>query len=57
MRFLTGALAVLLVLVAYAFLLNVPHPPSVALGFAYGASALVLIAAAWRLWCKALSVV
>ena len=54
MRFLTGALAVLLVLVAYAFLLNVPHPPSAALGVAYGASALVLIAAAWRLWCQTL---
>lgn len=54
MRFLTGALAVLLALVAYALLLNLPHPPSVALGFAYGASALVLIAAAWRLWCHTL---
>jgi Na+/melibiose symporter-like transporter len=54
MRFLTGALAVLLVRVAYAFLLNLPHPPSVALGFAYGASALVLIAAARWLWCQTL---
>lgn len=55
MRFLTGALAVLLVVVAHAFLLNVPHPPSVALGFAYGASALALIVGAWRLWCQTLS--
>ena len=47
-----GALAVLLVLVAYAFLLNLPHPRSVELGFAYGVSAVVLIAAAWRLWCQ-----
>jgi len=48
--FTTRALAVVLVLVAYGFLGAVPHPPSIALGVAYGASALCLAVAAWRLW-------
>lgn len=47
---LTRALAVVPVVVAHAFLLNVPHPPSTALGFAYGGSAVCLAVAAWLLW-------
>ncbi len=50
MTFLQRALAVLLVLLTHAFLLNVPHPPSPALGVAYALSALCLAIAAWRLW-------
>jgi len=50
MTFLQRALAVFLVLVTHAFVLNVPHPPSPALGFAYAVSALCLAIAAWRLW-------
>lgn len=34
----------------YGFLFNLPHPPSTALGFADGASAVCLAIAAWRLW-------
>jgi hypothetical protein len=49
-RFLQRSLAVFLVVVAHAFLLNVPHPPSPALGVVYAASALCLAIAAWRLW-------
>ena len=48
--FLQRALAVFLVLVTHAFLLNVPHPASPALGVAYAVSALCLAIAAWRLW-------
>lgn len=51
-EFLTRALAILLIVVAHAFLLNLPHTPSVALGVAYGASTLCSAAAAWRLWCR-----
>ena len=49
-KFLRRALAILLIIVAHTFLLNLPHPPSVTLGVAYGASALCSAAAAWRLW-------
>ena len=49
----TRALAVSLVLVAYAFLASVPRPPTVALGLTYGVSALCLAAYAWRLWRRA----
>jgi CBS-domain-containing membrane protein len=52
-RFLTRALAVLLVVVAYTFLLNLPHPPSAALGVGYGVSAVCSACAAWLLWCQA----
>jgi uncharacterized membrane protein len=48
-RLLTRALAIVLGVCAYAFLSGVPHPPSTALGVAYGASALCLMVAAWRL--------
>jgi len=48
--FLQRALAVLLVILTHAFALNVPHPPSTALGVAYAVSALCLAIAAWRLW-------
>lgn len=50
MRFLTRARVVFLVVLVHAFVLNMPHPPSPALGFAYGASALCLAVAAWQLW-------
>ncbi len=50
MKLLTRALAVFFVVVAHAFLLNLPHPPSTALGFAYGASVVCLAVAAWLLW-------
>ena len=49
-KLLTRALAVLLVAVAHGFLLNLPHPPSVELGFAYGASVVALAVAAGLLW-------
>lgn len=48
--FLRRACAVFLGIVTHAFLLNVPHPPSVALGVAYAVSAACLAVAAWRLW-------
>ena len=47
---LRRACAVLLAVVGYVFLLNVPHVPSDALGIAYAASGLCLAVAAWRLW-------
>lgn len=50
MRFFTRALAVILVVVAHGFLLSVGSPPTVALGFAYGASGVFSAAAAWMLW-------
>ena len=50
MTYLRRAVAVCLALVTYAFLHNVPHPPSIALGIAYAISALCLAVAAWRLW-------
>jgi hypothetical protein len=50
LTFLQRALAVLFVVLVHAFLLNVPHPPSPALGVAYAFSALCLAIAAWRLW-------
>lgn len=49
-KFLQRALAIFLVVVTYAFLLNVPHPPSAELGVAYAASAVFLSIAAWRVW-------
>lgn len=52
MRFLTRALAVTFVVVAHAFLLNLAHPATVALGFAYAASVVVLAVAAVLLWRK-----
>lgn len=48
--FLRRACAVFLGIVTHAFLLNVPHQPSLALGAAYAVSALCLAVAAWRLW-------
>ena len=48
--FLRRACAVLLGVVCYVFLLNVPHAPSDALGIAYAISGLCLAVAAWRLW-------
>lgn len=50
MRFLTRALAVVLVVVAHAFLLNLGHPATTALGVAYGACVVVLGVAAALLW-------
>ncbi len=50
MKFLTRALAVLLVVVAHGFLLNLGHPASTALGIAYAACVVCLAAAAWMLW-------
>jgi hypothetical protein len=50
LTFLQRALAVLFVVLVHAFVLNVPHPPSPALGVAYAFSALCLAIAAWRLW-------
>ena len=49
-RFLARSLAVVLVVVAHAFLLNLGHPPSTTLGFAYVASFVCLAAAAGLLW-------
>lgn len=51
-KFLVRALAVTLVVVAHAFVLNLAHPPTVGLGFAYAASAICLGAAAALLWHK-----
>ncbi len=48
------ALAVALVIVAHAFLLNLAHPPSVAMGFAYGGSVVFLAVAAGLLWRRTL---
>jgi len=48
--FLRRACAVLLGVVCYVFLLNVPHAPSGALGIAYAVSGLCVAVAAWRLW-------
>jgi hypothetical protein len=48
--FLQRTFAVLVALVAYAFLYSAPHPPSTALGIAYAVSGLCLAVAAWRLW-------
>lgn len=50
--FLTRTLSILLAVVCYAFLLNVPNPPSVVLGIAYGAAAICLAVAAWRLMAR-----
>ena len=50
MRFLTRALAVALVVVAHGFLLNLGHPATTALGFAYGACVICLAVAAALLW-------
>ncbi len=52
MRFLTRALAVVFVVIAHAFLLNLGHPATTALGFAYAASVIVLAVAAALLWRK-----
>ena len=49
-RFLLRALAIAFVVIVHAFVLNIPHPPSVELGFAYGASAVCLAVAAGLLW-------
>lgn len=49
-RFLARATAVLLVVVAHAFLLNLAHPATTALGFAYAASFVCLAAVAGLLW-------
>jgi hypothetical protein len=49
-KLLTRALAVTLVVVAHGFLLNVPHPPSTALGVAYAGSVVCLAVAAGLLW-------
>jgi hypothetical protein len=49
-KFLTRAFAVTLLVVAHGFLLNLPHPPSLALGVAYGASVVCLAVAAGLLW-------
>lgn len=54
MRFLTRALAVVLVVIAHAFLLNLGHPATTALGFAYGASVVFLAVAAALLWRKSM---
>lgn len=48
--FLRRACAVFLGIMTHAFLLNVPHPPTFALGVAYAVSAACLAVAAWRLW-------
>ena len=48
--FLRRACAVLLAVVCYVFVLNVPHALSGALGIAYAAAGLCLAVAAWRLW-------
>lgn len=48
-RYLQRALAVVLLVVTHAFLWSVPNSPSTALGFAYGASAVILVVAAWQL--------
>jgi len=45
---LQRSLAILLSVVTYGFLLNVPHSPSTALGIAYSVSAMCLGVAAWR---------
>lgn len=50
MRFLTRALAVFLVVIAHAFLLNLGHPATTALGFAYVACIICLGVAAALLW-------
>lgn len=49
-KFLVRALAVLLVVVAHAFLLNLGNPASTTLRFAYAASFVCLAAAAGLLW-------
>lgn len=54
MRFFTRALAVILVVVAHGFLLNLGHPATTALGFAYGASIICLGVAAALLWRKSM---
>jgi hypothetical protein len=48
--FFTRALAITLVVVAHGFALNVPHPPSAALGVAYAGSVVCLAVAAGLLW-------
>ncbi len=50
MRFLTRALAITLVVIAHAFVLNLGDPASALLGGAYGASVVVLAVAAVLLW-------
>ena len=50
LTFLQRGLAILFVVLTHAFVLNVAHPPSPALGVAYAISALCLAVAAWRLW-------
>ncbi len=54
MRFFTRALAVVLVVVAHGFLLNLGDPRTTALGFAYGASIVCLGVAAALLWRKSM---
>jgi len=49
-RIFTRALAITLVVVAHGFVLNIPHPPSTALGFAYAGSVVCLAVAAGLLW-------
>ena len=49
-KLLARATAVLLVVIAHAFLLNLAHPASTALGFAYAVSFVFLAAAAGLLW-------
>jgi hypothetical protein len=49
-KLLARATAVLLVVVAHAFLLNLAHPATPALGFAYAVSFLCLALGAGLLW-------
>lgn len=46
--------AIFLVVVAHAFLLNLGHPASVLLGFAYAACVVLLAVAAFLLWRRTL---
>ncbi len=54
MRFLTRALAVVFVVIAHAFVLNLGHPATIALGFAYAACVICLAVAAALLWRKSM---
>ncbi len=54
-KLLARATAVLLVVVAHAFLLNLGHPATTALGFAYAASVVGLAAAAGVLWYRTMN--
>ena len=50
MRFLARALAVTLVVIAHAFVLNLGHPATALLGIAYALSVVCLGVAAVLLW-------